>query len=154
MSQEVVNQLIRDVYRRWREALGKEQSVLADAIGVSVSKLSKWEWDQGSMTDEQIERLGEELRKLSEKQDEPLELPQAPHTLGTTFSRQLFRQLRESNGLSQTALAERAGLLQFTISMFETGQAQMKRHEEERAINALKAVIREREQEIKQYQQI
>ena len=147
--QKGLNPLIRDVYRRLRDAMGVEQAIVAAKIGVSASKLSRWEQDKGGLKDEQIVRLGEELRALAQEHEKKY----ADNTL-EIFTRQLFRQLREAHGISQTALAERAGLLQFTISMFETGHTQLKRHEAERANNALKAVMAEREKEIKQYQEI
>src|SRR5262249_20292321 len=147
MHRPEVNPLIRDVYRRLRLALGAEQAPLAKKIGVSVSKLSKWESDKGNLTDEQMKKLGDELHLLAEKHKEqyegkPLEI----------FTPALFRQLREAHGISQTELANRAGLLQFTISMFECGHLELKRHDAERAVDALKRAMAERGEEIEQYQ--
>jgi transcriptional regulator with XRE-family HTH domain len=147
--QKKVPDLIRDIYRRMREAMGVEQSELARKIGVTVSRLSKWEHSKGSLRPEQVLRLGDELKACADAQakkyaGEPLEV----------FTGQLFKQLREAHGISQMELAERAGLLQFTISMFETGHRQLKPRAAERLADAMKRAMQERREEIRMYQEM
>jgi len=147
--QTEINPLIRDVYRRMREALGIEQAFLAKKIHCTISKLSKWEQDEGDLKDAQVKQLGDELRKLAgQREKRYAELFGSIDPALQIFTPAIFRELRELHGLSQSELANRAGLLQFSVSMFETGHRILGKHEAERAVNALKAVIGEREKEI------
>src|SRR5205807_1218103 len=70
------------------------------------------------------------------------------------FTSKLFKELREAHGLSQAEIANRAGILRFTISMFEIGHKQLKSHEQDRASDAIRRVIAEREEQIRRYQKI
>jgi len=150
-----LNPLIRDIYRRLREALGADQSAVAKKIHCSTSKLSKWETDKGNLKDEQVTQLGDVLWKLADEREKKyVELFNRIDPALHTFTRIVFRELRELHGVSQTELAERAGIIRFFVTMFEIGQRNLKRHEAERATNALKAIIAEREEQIRQYQKI
>lgn len=143
-----VKPLIRDIYRRWREAMGIEQSLLAKTIGVSVSKLSKWEQDKANLTEQQIGLLGEGLRRVAEERAK--KYAHINIAIGA-HSRELFKQLRESYGISQSELAKRAGVLQFAISGFECETAGLNRYEEERAKDALQRFVNERKELIEKF---
>ena len=66
----------------------------------------------------------------------------------------LFKELREAHGISQEAIAKRAGILQVSVCMFEIGSRSLKREEEERAQNALRAIIQEKQDWLMYYRRL
>src|SRR6266566_3277618 len=147
--QPKLDPLIRDIYRRLREAMGIGLSELARKLGINAGRLSKWELDKAGLREEKVKLLGEVLNARADAHvkkysDMSLEF----------FTSKLFKELREAHGLSQAEMANRAGILRFTISMFEIGHKQLKSHEQDRASDAIRRVIAEREEQIRRYQKI
>jgi transcriptional regulator with XRE-family HTH domain len=149
----LTDDLIRDICRRWREALGLKQGPLAKKIGVSGSTLSKWEnSDKVELTGEQLDKLFGELRRVSSIREKKYGDAALQTSCNVLFDN--LKQSREENGLSQARLAERAGLMRVALIMIETGNMRLNGYERERAENALRACVVERQEQIKRYQQM
>jgi transcriptional regulator with XRE-family HTH domain len=123
------------VFRKMREGLGIPQTVLANKVGMSDSKLSRWENGQGDLSSEEMDRIGDVLDvALSER---------VAATSGPLASseREAVKLLRKLYGIGQIELARKAELSQATISLYENGHIELDAEQLEAVEHAIETLI-------------
>lgn len=146
-----MHELIQDIYRIRRELLGISQKFIAEKVGLSNLQISRWENGEAKLDDEQIDRIGAALDMEGAKQQESSFPGIRIDAFPDKISGPDCKMHREVFGISQEALALRAGLPRCDISFFENGQ-ELSPYKIERLTNAVKFFLSERLAELRMLQ--
>jgi len=117
-----------DRMKRTRRRFGLTQRDLAQLLGVSTGSVTAWESGKVEPTGQNRQAMVE-LRELTQAQvDEKLGRKAKPAPTprakpGQTLSNEDVKEIRNSTGLSQKALADKLGVSSAAVSHWETGRS-------------------------------
>jgi transcriptional regulator with XRE-family HTH domain len=150
---ETASEVIDDraMLLRMRKLLGLRQPQIAQATGIDVAQISRFENGHGELSREQVRRLADYLAAVTLERSEAATLPTTDDvSLSSQERGRALRDCRRTWGIKQYELAAEATMYMNLISMYEQGYIEFDEEEVKRVTDALNSLIAQKRAQLEE----